>query len=1076
MKRMVIAFLLGVVVAVYALRTDASPRAADTVVRGQTEQRGDASARAGDTTVVSRSAVQQRAATGQPAVAARSAAVPRATGPAVAARSAAPASARATVPSRAVARSAATPQAARSAVPQTTARSATVARSAAAVPETRIGAAYERCRDAYFACMDQFCSMKNPSHGRCSCSNQIFDIIAAQDVLVDAATRLNQFNEDLDAVGMTAHQAAAMRRATEGELALMDDTTGSRGLLDAIMASIRGDDATVGGRHDILNPIIIHTDMSMAFGASDAQLIAQHNGQNLYNAVIGRCRQLVRDMCTDAQLQRAVTAYLMAITNDCNALQRRMEDTQRELLVNVRESDAMLALARVQNQKNLNALDATECFRQVEAAIMSPEVCGPGYRRCLDNGQFIDINTGRPFEGVANFYELGELLSFATEAGISGQRISQNPANRIFVQDFVSRVKPFAEPVLSRCTNIRTQIWDDFLDRAILEIHFAQVAKVNEIRSGCMDFISACYMGAERSLTASMRSITGDVLTNQPGSLMATDAMCRHYVNACDTMFGRVNNGIIAQFVENRRDEDLHTACRAIVTNCFNRFGGTNLSNFFNPQSGIFHTGRALDWFSFYAYRWDPGENEWVRTDRVVSECARELLAVESCNPPDNPNFARGVFGGFDVAEGSLEGVDRHRYNYMGPLAQRRFPLGVMLEGGLHISPTGVATEMYYRIVNTLSVLCENHVGTFAENRDLLIRLPQEGYPINEDPLSKNNLMHNWANTCQASTGDNSILNATGNPNFPHQACVQAMNNSAVDTSWGICGATICPAGSHRSAGRCPTGLNGDPMCLNAACRCDVGLEAIEGSCLRACPADISEPVTDIGTDICDANDARCMSSPDFGNRCRCIGNRIYSGGSCQLPIIPVNAEFDYRCIAHNSTDVHGGDNRCISRGVRCVPNVNTVSVNRHGTFPNATCQIAPIPFGGSCPVPGRHCAAPNVCLAPISGGGGNVCRPCRQGHGCPNSGCSVGAWDECGVACPSFPCAAHQICDNVGHGSCFTPQCPSCPTGCWITGSPIHGTCGCQCHHIVDPICPPGDMWCRDDGIIDRELEHGFR
>ena len=159
--------------------------------------------------------------------------------------------------------------------------------------------------------MDQFCTLKNDDYRRCSCSNRVYDLTETRNVLQQAGEQLTVFTENLNVVGMTASQAAAMKTASEGENALTADTSASKALLQAIMNSIRGTDSSVGGKYSDLNSINISFDTTNAFGLADAgQAIASYNGQNLYSAVYPQCRSAVKADCNDASLQRAITARL----------------------------------------------------------------------------------------------------------------------------------------------------------------------------------------------------------------------------------------------------------------------------------------------------------------------------------------------------------------------------------------------------------------------------------------------------------------------------------------------------------------------------------------------------------------------------------------------------------------------------------------------------------------------------------------------------------------------------------------------------------------------------------------------
>ena len=611
-----------------------------------------------------------------------------------------------------------------------------------AVSGTRTGAEYEQCKSAYFSCMDQFCQLKNDDYRRCSCSNRVFDLDEIRDVMQDANDQLTVFTENLDVVGMTAEQATAMKTASEGENALTADTSASKQLLQAIMNSIRGEDSSVSGKYSDLNSITLAFDTANAFGTADSgQIIATYNGQNLYNAVYPQCREAVRADCTDAQLQRAITAYLMAIEQDCNTVQSAIENQQKEMKSAVRESSALLDLARVENRQNHNSSDMATCLTNVENAILSEEVCGAGYHKCLDNGEFIDVSTGAPIAGVENFYELGNLLKFADGIDAADQKLSKITSNKSFVTNFETRVKKFAEPELDKCVEIADTVWEEYLDKAMLDIYYAQQSKVNEIKQGCFDFVSACYMNGESALTEAMAELTGDAsVILQPDKVTLSTEMCRDYINSCNMMFYEETGGknIITDYINNRQDTDTLTACRAVVKQCFDSFGGgSSYENFYYPYSGLFKTGEALEWFTLYEY----DENGNPIKDKPVSKCAQQLKSIESCSSDD---MMERAFGGFDVITASKGIYNSETVYYLDkngeykqngdPGKHRKYGMlssnttsGISKVDGTagtvsakilsHHTPrpTGVATEIYNQIVDILTTQCMNLQGRFVE-------------------------------------------------------------------------------------------------------------------------------------------------------------------------------------------------------------------------------------------------------------------------------------------------------------------------------------------------------------------------
>ena len=618
--------------------------------------------------------------------------------------------------------------------------------------------------------MDQFCQLKNDDYRRCSCSNRVFDLTEIRETMQDASSQLTVFNENLDVVGMTAAQATAMKTASEGENALTADQSASKQLLQAIMNSIRGDDSTVGGKYSDLNSITISFDTANAFGTADSgQVIASYNGQNLYDAVYPQCREAVRADCDDAQLQRAITAYLMAIEQDCNTVESALDNQRSEMKAAVRESSAMLDLARVENRQKHNSADMATCLANVETAILSEEVCGSGYHKCLDNGEFIDVSTGAPIAGVVNFYELGNLLKFAEGVDAADQKLSKIVANKQFVTNFEKRVKKFAEPALDECTEIADDVWAEYLDQAMLDIYYAQQSKVATIKQGCFDFVSTCYMDTNTQLTAAMKELASDdTILLQPDKVTLTTEMCRDYIDSCNMMFYDQTDGqnIITDYINHRQDTDTLTACRAVVKQCFDEYGGAGYENFYYPYSGLFKTGMALDWFTLYEYTGDTN-NPIQNTEKPVSKCAQQLQSVASCNTPE---MMQAAFGGFDritaskgLYEGTRESVfyydadgeykvngEDGKYPKYGLLQNANLTIkpitggaceGMVCKPGTvteteinnirilshhEARPTGVATEIYNQIVDSLTTQCMNVQGRFLELQFIKSDLYQE--------------------------------------------------------------------------------------------------------------------------------------------------------------------------------------------------------------------------------------------------------------------------------------------------------------------------------------------------------------
>ncbi len=649
------------------------------------------------------------------------------------------------------------------------ARTSVVSRAASkdtfSMSDTRIGAEYEKCKNTYFSCMDQFCKLKNDDYRRCSCNDRVFSLADKRKTLTDAGDQLTVFTENLEVVGMTAAQATAMRTESEGETALKNDKSASQALLQAIMNSIRGTDSNVNGKYSDLNSINISFDTTNAFGMTDVgQAIAAYNGNALYSAVYPQCRDAVRKDCNDSSLQRAVNAYLMAIEQDCNTVQTAIEKTQKQMKSAVRESSAMLDLARVENRKTHNSLDIASCINAVESAILSEEVCGANYHKCLDNGEYIDISTGKPIIGVKDFYKLQNLLTFSTGVDAASQKLSQNKPNRQFVQRFEKRVKKFAADALDKCVENADVVWSEYLDKALLSIYYAQQDKVSEIKQTCFDYITNCYASTEKTLETSQSGISEEnTLVLQPDNLVLKQKMCTDYIKSCDSMF---DNNIIQDYVANANKQDTETACRAAVKQCFDRYGGTNYENFYYSPNGLFEPGKALDWFVYnsdaiehYAGSVHSGTSEKNKKFNVEpTPCIRLLASLPACNKEES---REKIFGGFDLAmKSDVLGGEKD--------ASRTYS---------NLRPTGVATEVYNQIIAILSKQCETMNGRFIPKTDF------QYYAY----YNRNNTYNKSINVCKIYT-DNNDYN-TSNSIFLNNKIEAVLNKFNLTN-----GEDICPA------------------------------------------------------------------------------------------------------------------------------------------------------------------------------------------------------------------------------------------------------------------------------------------
>ncbi len=557
--------------------------------------------------------------------------------------------------------------------------------------ETRTGTEYEQCKTAFFTCMDQFCELKNDNFKRCSCNDRVFKFQEMLKSYQDVSTQLTEFSENLDVVGLDKDQVIAMKTATEGENALSTDTSASKQLLQAIMNAITGESTTVGGKYQNLNSINIQSDILNSFDMmSSGQAIASYDGVKLYTAVFPQCKKAVQADCNNASLQRATNAYLMAIEQDCNTVETALYKQRKTLKAATYESSAMLDLARIENRQTRNSYDVATCIENLEATIQNENICGAEYHKCLDKGQFIDVTTGAPILGVHDFYKLGKLLTFQNNKNIQNQKLSQISSNKNFTEYFENKTKKFAKDVLNKCSDNADDVWQEYLDKALLDIYYAQQSKVTSIRNSCINLISSCYSQQYDAVTEALANLAGEEnkVYATPATIELANQACESYVESCTQMFATDDTdgeNVIQTYINDKQTTEIENACRLVVKKCFDDAGGTNYENFYSLQNGLITAGDALDWFTLYD-----------ANNKLVSNCAKLLENTTGC---EDHTLIERIFGGFDKTTYGYE------YN----------------NNKWHPRNYGVATEVYNKIIDILSIQCNQLHGYFVTNADYTI-------------------------------------------------------------------------------------------------------------------------------------------------------------------------------------------------------------------------------------------------------------------------------------------------------------------------------------------------------------------
>ena len=407
-----------------------------------------------------------------------------------------------------------------------------------------IGGGYAECRTAYATCMDQFCANANDTYRRCICSARYDEFRNTENAIDQALTLLAQFQDNnLNAVGLSAAEVAAMYSATEGENAIKKDTSAAGQMLAEINDLLSGrssssgvENANAAASAGVLS-IDFTSDMDDIWGDSGSSIfdtdtgvdLAALTGQELYAEAARQCLEVVGDSCeNDAVLTMARSAYGIMVTQDCNLYERNINAQKENLEQTVRTAEKYLREARLEEYQSHNSADVNECITNVRNAILTDVACGPNYEKCMDpTGAYINSTTGEPIYSP-RLFQLENLI------GLSGTVGDVLADNQDF-DDFLDEKRIYAQTALDSCRDIADTVWTEFKRQALIEIAQAQDEKLEEVKMSCVSTVAECYdtqSGALRDFDTTTAQYSGAI------SAAAARQMCQDKVIACASLYG----------------------------------------------------------------------------------------------------------------------------------------------------------------------------------------------------------------------------------------------------------------------------------------------------------------------------------------------------------------------------------------------------------------------------------------------------------------------------------------------------------------------------------------------------------
>ncbi|MBO4683685.1 MAG: hypothetical protein J5611_03895 [Alphaproteobacteria bacterium] len=475
-------------------------------------------------------------------------------------------------------RTLATRNAARTATRPTTLRGAATAaatrkaRTAARAATSESGirtSQYQKCREIYYECMDEFCANKDANLRRCACSKRATEFDSVKQQISQVEDKMLDFNQRLLMVNMDAKDVDAINTATAGEDAYYatKDKTKSKQTLDDISKKLNGAFDDTGATGSGLSAISLSLNADTAFDSVNSLYGANtvtKTGVALYNAAIPICREMAMEICTDEEFSLAVSGYQMQIEQDCNTVSKAYQSKVDQTRTKVFESGALLDISRLDAYQTRNSDDILTCKKKMLDLLYDNAVCGTNMEKCLDiTGRYIDPSTGTAFL-TPNLSDLETLIA-RPENGQSWVSVNSGNAFLTYLKD----KKTYLESATQNCQDIADKVWDAFIEDALAQIKLAQGAKLQEIRQACTTLTTECLTNASDSITdfdARALSIFGVAATK------TALAMCADVQTACDALLGAEGDTSWATGISDANTiktyESIISSCTLVGQNC----------------------------------------------------------------------------------------------------------------------------------------------------------------------------------------------------------------------------------------------------------------------------------------------------------------------------------------------------------------------------------------------------------------------------------------------------------------------------------------------------------------------------
>lgn len=210
----------------------------------------------------------------------------------------------------------------------------------------------ESCRDAYRACMDDFCLLDESEGYRCACSSNI----EQSKSLIQEIQEIQEEADLLYTEGVEREQLGAQAKLVFGESEAAQKSSRISGISFTDWINSGTEDASLGADSDIGDP--------------------------LYAMAAEFCADRLDACGDDAEMEEML--YMRQIVQDCKSYETYLADQKSIAEQNKRTAEAAVRQARLQMLDTTNKYNRGECLLAYRSCISDKGGCGVNFENCLD--------------------------------------------------------------------------------------------------------------------------------------------------------------------------------------------------------------------------------------------------------------------------------------------------------------------------------------------------------------------------------------------------------------------------------------------------------------------------------------------------------------------------------------------------------------------------------------------------------------------------------------------------------------------------------------------------------------------